>query len=84
MSMLRKLIQAAAILALLTGTAAAQLPMKFPTNGDKRPMTPEEIEKQKAIDNAYRSATKKIPEKGPVDPWGDVRPNPSTSAKNKP
>ncbi|MGD0025440.1 MAG: hypothetical protein ABSC37_12590 [Xanthobacteraceae bacterium] len=82
--MLRKLMQAAAVIALLTGTASAQMPMPaVHLNGDKRPPTPEEIEKQKAIDNAYKSATQKIPDKKPVDPWGNVRPNPSPASKNK-
>jgi hypothetical protein len=80
--MLKKIIQAAVIIAILTGPAAAQVPLNFPT-GASRPLTPEEIERQNAIDNAYKSATKKIPDKKPVaDPWGDVRPNPAT-AKNK-
>jgi hypothetical protein len=84
-NMLRTLIQAGAIIALLTGTASAQgVPMKFPLKGDsKRPMTPEEIEKQKAADNAYHAAMEKIPEKKAVDPWGNIRPSPATASKNK-
>ena len=83
--MLRKLIQAGAILFLLTGAASAQLPMPSLSLGkDKPPPTPEEIERQKAIDNAYNNATKKIPEKKEAaDPWGTVRPNPAPQAKNK-
>ena len=82
--MLRKLMQAAAIIALLTGTASAQIPMKLPLQGaSKRPLTPEEIEKQKALDKAYKSATQKIPDKKAVDPWGNVRPDPATASKNK-
>jgi hypothetical protein len=82
--MLRKLIQAGAIVALLTGAASAQMPMGIPLRAPgKRALTPQEIEKQKAIDNAYRSATKTIPNKPAVDPWGNVRPNPATGARNK-
>ena len=78
--MLRKLIQAGAALVLLTGTAYAQtggFPMPSISLGqDKPPPTPEQIERQKAIDNAYNSATKKIPDKKEAaDPWGNVRPS---------
>jgi hypothetical protein len=74
--MLRKLIQAGAALILLTGTAYAQFPMpSMSLGGDKPPPTPEQVERQKAIDNAYSNATKKIPDKqGAADPWGTVRP----------
>ena len=45
-------------------------------------MTPEEKEKQKAIENAYKSAIEKIPDKKPpADPWGAVR---STTPSSKP
>jgi hypothetical protein len=85
--MLRKLIQAGAILFLLTGAAYAQSGFPMPSislGKDKPPPTPEEIERQKAIDNAYNAANKKIPEKKQVaDPWGNVRPNPAPQAKNK-
>ena len=86
--MLRKLTQtaaAAAVIALLTGTASAQMPTPAIHLGhDKPALTPEQLEKQKAIDNAYNSATQKIPDKKPVDPWGNVRPDPTTASKNKP
>jgi len=85
--MLRKLIQAGAALVLMTGAAAAQgFPMPSLSLGkDKPPPTQEEIDRQKAIDNAYNSATKKIPDKqGPADPWGTVRSNPGPQAKSNP
>ena len=87
--MLRKLIQAGAALALLTGTAYAQFPMpSVSLGGDKPPPTPEQLERQKAIDNAYNNATKKIPDKKEAaDPWGTVRPSqpsPSPQAKSNP
>jgi hypothetical protein len=83
--MLRKLLSAAALVVVLTGPALAQLPMPALSLGkDKPPPTPEEIERQKAIDNAYRAASKKIPDKkAPDDPWGSVRPSPAATAKNK-
>jgi len=88
--MLRKLIQAGAALALLTGTAYAQTGFPMPSmslGGDKPPPTPEQVERQKAIDNAYNNATKKIPDKqGAADPWGTVRPSqpPAKSTANPP
>jgi len=77
---LRKFIQAAAIFALLMSTASAQLPragVDLNPDSSRRPLTPEEKEKQEAIDDAYKSAMKKIPNKQQaVDPWGNIRPNP--------
>jgi hypothetical protein len=71
---------AAAFMTAFATAAFAQLPMPSISLGDDtRKLTPEELEKQKAIDNAYRSANQKIPEKkSAADPWGDVRPAPST------
>jgi hypothetical protein len=82
--MLKTIIQASAVIALLTGTAAAQFMPSLPLGGqDKPPPTAEEIEKQKAIDRAYKSATGKIPDKkAVVDPWGGIR-SPSTSSGSK-
>jgi hypothetical protein len=79
--MLRKLIQAAAIVALWTGPAAAQVNqtpsqsnLSIPLN-QKPPPTREEIERQKARDRDYDAAMKKIPDKkSSGDPWGDIRP----------
>jgi hypothetical protein len=85
-SMLRKLIGAGVIVVLLTGVAAAQLPMPgISLGGDnKRKLTPEELEAQKQRDKDYKAAMDKIPEKKVVkDPWGDIRPAPQSTAKNK-
>jgi hypothetical protein len=81
----RKLIVAAAVAALLTGTAAAQLPMPSISLGapEKRKLTPEEQAKQDALDQAYKSATNKIPDRNTNDPWADVRPAPAPSVKKK-
>jgi hypothetical protein len=77
--MLRKLCLAGATVALLTGTASAQMPMpSISLHSDKRPLTAEEIEKQKELDRAYNAATRKIPNQNHAsDPWGDVRAIPS-------
>jgi hypothetical protein len=81
----QKLMQAAAVIAVLTGTASAQMPMpSISLGGDhKRPLTPEELKRQQQIDQAYKAATSKIPDKQPVDPWGDVRPAPPPAPQKK-
>ncbi len=88
--MLRKLIGAGLIIALMTGAAAAQLPMPGLSFGhdDKPKLTPEEQARQDATDHAYKSTLQKIPEKKDRDPWGNIRgTSPSASApsasKNK-
>ena len=81
---LRKIAHAGSIIALLTGAASAQI--KTPGINlapQDRQLTPEEKEKQKAIEDAYKRAIEKIPEKKAGDPWGAVRSNPSPSPKPK-
>jgi hypothetical protein len=78
--MLRRFTLVWAVLALLTGAAAAQLPMGMNFKNQPKQLTPEERAKQKALDDAYKEATKKIPEKKAAnDPWSGIRPNPSTA-----
>jgi hypothetical protein len=81
--MLLKILHTGAIIALLTGVASAQMLPSINLGSQDRPMTPEEKEKQKAIEDAYKSAIRKIPEQKPVDPWGAVRQNPSPASKSK-
>lgn len=82
--MVRRLILAGVVVALLTVPAAAQLPApSFPLNGGPKQLTPQERAKQKAIDDAYRAALPKIKEKmGPADPWAGVRPEPGSSQRS--
>jgi len=67
-----RLIWLAGALALMTANASAQsLP---PINllqlqRDQKHLTPEEQE----LDDAYKAATKKIPDQRAHDPWADVR-----------
>ena len=71
---------AAAILALLAGPAfAQQKPM--PRYGEDSSKTPDEIATEKANDQAYKKSLGNIPDKGPSDPWGNVR---SDAAPPKP
>jgi len=85
--MLRKLMQAGAIVALFTGPAFAQstdsAPAGIPLKPEK-PQTQKEIEKQKAADRAYDAAINKIPDKkSSSDPWGNIRQTSPTASKNK-
>jgi len=75
-----RLIPLAGALALLTTSAFAQMPMpSMSLQGDKkRPLTPEEQERRKQLDNDYKAATSKIPDQKANDPWAAIRPTPST------
>jgi hypothetical protein len=80
-------ILAGTMLGLMTGVAWAQLMPSFHLGGDDKPrMTQEEYDRQQALDKAYKSATKKIPDKQVDDPWSTVRPpaaNAPGTAKDK-
>jgi hypothetical protein len=81
--MLRKLIPAAAILALVAGPAAAQVALS-PFKRDEKKLTPDELKAQQEREKNYKAAMDKIPDKKvTVDPWGDIRPAPQATAKNK-
>jgi hypothetical protein len=68
----------AAALALLSGSASAQMGAGKPGVGPPDTgRTPLEQKQQKQIDNDYKAATKNIPNQKPKDPWGDIRPTPS-------
>lgn len=81
---LRKLLYAAAFTAVLTGTAAAQMPAPSFSLEKEHHKSPEQIAHDKAIDQAYRAAAKKIPDKNVVnDPWANVRPAPAKMPEKK-
>jgi hypothetical protein len=81
--MLRKLISAAAILALVAGPASAQVALS-PFKRDEKKLTPDELKAQQEREKNYKAAMDKIPDKKvTVDPWGDIRPAPQATAKNK-
>ena len=63
-----------AVIALLSATASAQQMPALSLHPDERPLTPEEREKRKAVDDAYRSTMQKLPDKKQADdPWGNLR-----------
>jgi hypothetical protein len=75
-----RLIPLAGALALMTTYASAQgSPTRHPRGG-QHILTPEE----KQIDNDYKAATSKIPDQKPNDPWGAIRPAPSTPSPKTP
>jgi hypothetical protein len=79
--MLRKLIPAAAILALVAGPASAQVALS-PFKRDEKKLTPDELKAKQERDKDYKAAMDKIPDKKvTVDPWGDIRPAPQATAK---
>ena len=77
----------AAALVLPAASALAQdggnpLAPKLHLGGEeKRPLTPEEQERQKQIDADYKAATSKIPAQKTLDPWADVRQAPAASGQ---
>ena len=78
--MLRNLIQAAAIIALVTGPASAQVALS-PFKGQDKKLTPDELKEQQQREKDYKAALDKVPEKKvTVDPWGDIRPAPQNAA----
>jgi hypothetical protein len=86
--MLRKLIPAAAILALIAGPASAQVALS-PFKSQEKKLTPDELKAQQDREKDYKAAMDKIPDKKVAnDPWGDIRPAPQntapqSTAKNK-
>ncbi|MGB8576174.1 MAG: hypothetical protein WCD56_06375 [Pseudolabrys sp.] len=77
---------ACTIVVALPGIAfAQQLKPGLSLHPDKPPLTPEEQERQKAIDGAYKSAIKKLPDKKKTadDPWGNIRSTTTTSPKQQ-
>jgi hypothetical protein len=92
--MLRKLIQASAILIMLTGDAFSQPGGSSGNTGSSMPMTltpserrrtPEELQRDREIEAQYnRTVNEKIPDKkAPADPWGNVRSAPASSASKQ-
>lgn len=71
------------VLALAPAGALAQLPMSMSLGHNKPALTPEQLEKQKELEKAYKAAKEKIPEKNAADPWGGIRPASGATASAK-
>jgi hypothetical protein len=79
-----KVFLAAAIIAMLAGPAFAQSKAPKTLEEMMDAKTPDQIEKERAADRAYKDSLKKIPDaKAPADPWGNARGAnaPATTAK---
>jgi hypothetical protein len=77
-AMLRHVVGAGAVVALLTGPATAQ---SINLLSKERQLTSEEIQREQALELQYKETVDKMPDKKKSnDPWGNVRPAPSTSA----
>lgn len=70
---MRTMTVAATMILLLTAYANSQDLNMLHGLDDKRPLSQEEVAKQKAADEAYKAAIGKIPAKKPADPWGQMR-----------
>jgi hypothetical protein len=83
-----RILSAAAVIALLTGPAYAQMQTPHVNLlSDLPSKTPEDKEQEAAQQKAYKESLKKIPDaKVSSDPWGNVRSvdTPKTSAPAKP
>jgi hypothetical protein len=82
--MLLGLVLAAAFALPGTSALAQDNPFmpKMSIGGEqKRPLTPEEQERQKQIDADYKAANSKIPTQKTPDPWADVRQAPAGSGQ---
>jgi hypothetical protein len=83
--MLRITIYATLIIILTIGAASAQNDLRDIQGGQNSWRTKQEKKDDRAIDRAYQSTIKMLPEaeKKKSDPWADVRPAPPAATKNK-
>jgi hypothetical protein len=81
---MRVICAAAAIIAMLAGPVCAQGKAPKTLEEMMGAKTPEQIEKEKAADRAYKDSLKKIPDaKAPADPWGNARATDTPKAATK-
>lgn len=65
---------AAAVIALLAGSAYAQNQASVPKYGEAaKDKTQQEIQSERDAEKAYKRSLGNIPDQGPTDPWGNVR-----------
>jgi hypothetical protein len=68
-----KVLGAAAMVALLAGPVyAQQAPMQRYGEKDKD-KTINQLQEERDAERAYKRSLSNVPEKGPVDPWGNAR-----------
>jgi hypothetical protein len=65
---------AAAVIALMAGSAYAQGQAPVPRYGETaKSKSPQEIQAERDAEKAYKRSLSNIPDQGPTDPWGNVR-----------
>ena len=68
-----RILSAAVVVALLAGPAYAQT-QPVPRYGEApKDKSPQQIEADRAAERAYKNSLSNIPDKGPSDPWGNMR-----------
>jgi hypothetical protein len=68
----------------MVSNASAQVPELNVSPWQKKSLTPpEERERQKKLDDAYKAATKNIPNQKSNDPWAAVRPAPTIAPNQR-
>jgi hypothetical protein len=78
-----RIFRAAAVIALMTGPAHAQS-QPVPRYGELGgPKSSQEIEAERESERAYKKSLGNIPDRGPSDPWGNVRSDASPKAAEK-
>jgi hypothetical protein len=69
-----KPLGAVAIIMLLAGPVLAQQQAPMQRYGEKdKEKTHNELEQERAAQRAYQRSLGSVPDKGPVDPWGNAR-----------
>ena len=76
-----RIFAAAFVIALLVGPAFAQSEHVPTYREEEKDKTRQQIENEKEAQSAYHRSLGSIPDKGPTDPWGNVR---STDAPKTP
>ena len=82
--MRRKVLGAAAIIALLAGPVFAQQQAPMQKYGDKdKEKTPNELQLERDAERAYQRSLGNIPAQKSTDPWGTVRSDDAPKAATK-
>jgi hypothetical protein len=68
---LSRVFATAAVIASMAGPAFSQGAVPQPP--PKPPKSHQEIENERAAEQAYKNSLRSIPDKPPADPWGAVR-----------
>jgi hypothetical protein len=76
----------AAVMIVLFAVPAYAQQKAVPRYGDTAGKTPQEIAAEREAEKAYNKSLGNIPDKGPTDPWGNVRSDaaPKPVAKDAP